>query len=269
MTNVRQIATLCTTSAMMIGLLAGCGSASTQSNAASGTQAASANKPQLILATSADYPPYEFHDMTGGNDQIKGFDMDVANQISKDLGFTFTVKDMSFDGLVGALQTGRADFVLAGMTPTPTREKNVDFSKLYYTAQNAIVEQKNGDLISMNQLVGKKVGVQTGSTQEQDAKQIKGATIVSLDTIPAIVQELKTGRIDAAIIESTVAKGYITNNPDLSLHMLPVSADNGSAVAFPKGSKWVAPFNKELGKMKADGELNQLIVKWFGGKQVK
>src|SRR5579875_2198861 len=213
-----KIAWMSASTLLCAALIAGCGTQNATNNTAGNTAAtgtAAKSQPQLVMATSADFPPYEFHDMSSGTDQIKGFDIDIANQIAKDLGFTFTIKDMNFDGLIGALQSGRADFVFAGMTPTPAREKNVDFSELYYTSQNAIVERKGANLTAASQLAGKKIGVETGSTQEQFAKTIKGATIVSLDQVPSVIEELKTGRIDAAILENTVAKGFLQNNPDL------------------------------------------------------
>lgn len=232
-------------------------------NAIQAVGAARTAQPTLRLATSADYKPYEYHDTSTGQDRIVGFDIDVATEIAKELHFKFTVSDMTFDGLVGALQAHRADFVIAGMTPTAARKKSVDFSNIYYQAKNAIVTKKGSKLTTRAALVGKKVGVQLGSTQEQDAKTIKGATVVSLDTIPEIIQDLKTNRIDAAIIESTVAKGNLATNPDLQMNMT-TSGDAGSAIAFPKGSPWVNKFNQVLAHMQRDGQMKQLIVKWFG-----
>jgi ABC-type amino acid transport substrate-binding protein len=252
-----------TMTAVTLAALTGCGATSTKTNQTSGT---AANEPTLVMATSADYKPYEFHDTSSGQDKIVGFDIDIANAIAKKLHFKMKIKDMDFNGLIGALQSGRADFVIAGMTPTAKREKSVDFSQIYYQAQNAIVTKQGSGITTLDQLKGKKVGAQLGSIQESMAKKVQGANVVSLNTIPTIVQDLKTNRVDAAIIEATVAKGYVTSNSNLQMNIIKDSGPNGSAIAFPKGSKWVAKFNTVLTQMKSDGELTQLINKWFGGQ---
>lgn len=228
----------------------------------------SGEKKTLIMATSADYKPYEFHDLTSGKDEIVGFDIDIARYIGKELGFEVQITDMNFDGLVPALQTKRADFVMAGMTPTPERQKNVDFSDIYYDAKNTIVSKKDSNLTKPEQLAGKKVGVQLGSIQEGAAKELaktaQGLQITSLNKIGEIIEEVKTGRVDAAIIEDTVAKGFVASNPELQLTVIETDETNGSAVAFPKGSPHTAEFNKVIKKMQENGELDKLIQKWFG-----
>jgi len=175
---------------------------------------------------------------------------------------------MNFDGLIPALQSNRADFVMAGMTPTPERQKNVDFSIIYYDAKNTIVAKQESKLTKPEQLAGKKVAVQTGSIQEEAAKElaktIQGMEIVSLNKTGEIVEEVKTGRVDAAILEDTVAKGYIDANPGLQFTTINEAENNGSAVAFPKGSPYVEDFNKVLKQMQENGEMDKLIKKWFG-----
>lgn len=119
-------------------------------------------KEKLVLGTSADYAPYEFHKEIDGKDTIVGFDIDIAKAIAEDLGVELEIKDMSFDGLLEALVTGKIDFIIAGMTPTPERAENVDFSNIYYTAvNNILINKENMDKISsLEDLKGKKIGVQ-------------------------------------------------------------------------------------------------------------
>lgn len=226
---------------------------------------------KLIMVTSADYPPYEFR-KTGSGDAIIGFDVDIAKYITRELGYELEIKDTDFSGLIPALQSGRANFAMAGMTPTPERLKNVDFSDIYYEAKNTIVAKKGSNLKIIADLSGKKVGVQLGSTQEKFAKEkIKGAKIVALNKTGDLIQEIKSNRINAAIIEDTIAKGFIANNPDLEFTTIPNSSEEaGSAIAFPKGSPLVQPFNKVLQQMKQNGEMDALVKKWFenqGGNQ--
>ncbi len=104
------------------------------------------------MGTSADYPPFESKD----GDKIVGFDVDLANALAKKTGHEIEVKDMDFNGLVTALKTNKVDIVLSGMTPTPKRKKQVDFSNVYYTAHNMIVTKKSSGIKSLDDLKGKR-----------------------------------------------------------------------------------------------------------------
>ena len=229
---------------------------------------ASVGKETLTMITSPDYPPYEFYETQGGDRKIVGFDIDIANYISKELGFKLEIAQSDFNGLIPALQANRADFVMAGMTPTPQRRENVDFSIIYYEAKDTIVASKTSNLTKPEDLSGKIVGVQLGTIQEQNAKQIAAKVaniqLKQLNKVPEIVQEIKAGRIDAAIVEDTVALGFVKANPDLQFNIIPsIENASGSAIAFPKGSQLVKPFNEVLQKMKNNGELERLSKKWF------
>jgi polar amino acid transport system substrate-binding protein len=217
------------------------------------------------MVTSPDYPPYEFYET--GSRQIVGFDIDIAKAITSELGYELKINESDFNGLVPALQANRADFVMAGMTPTPERQRNVDFSTIYYEAKNTIVATKASNLKVTKDLSGKTVGVQLGSIQagdaEEIAKKVPNITVKQLNKVPDLIQEIKAGRIDAAIVEDTVAKGFTDSNPQLMFSPIPSEGPSGSAIAFPKGSPLVADFNKVLAKLKASGELEKLASKWF------
>ncbi len=218
---------------------------------------------KLTMVTSADYPPYEYRDTATGKDEIIGFDTDIAKYITKKLGFGLEIKDTDFNGIIPALQSHRADFAMAGMTPTAERKKNVNFSDIYYEAKNTIVTRKGSNLKKPEDLAGKKVGVQLGSIQEKAAKKFKGVTLESLNKTGEIIEELKSKRIDAAILENTIAQGFIASNPDLEFNIIPNMEAAGSAVAFPKGSKLVDGFDGVLKQMKDSGEIERLVKKWF------
>lgn len=255
-------------SLLAVAVIAGCGTGN-QSGAGQGQATPSTGGAKtLTMATSADFKPYEYHDLTSGKDEIVGFDVDIAKYIGKELGYEVQINDMNFDGLVPALQTNRADFVMAGMTPTPDRQKNVDFSVIYHDARNTIVSKKDSNLTKPEQLAGKKVAVQLGSTQETTAKElaktVQGLQITSLNKLGEIVEEVKTGRVDAAIIEDHVAKGFVESNEGLQLTAIETAEAQGTAIAFPKGSVHVEEFNKVIKKMQENGEMDKLIQKWFG-----
>jgi arginine/lysine/histidine transporter system substrate-binding protein len=248
------------TTILFAGILAGCGKSE---NAKAG------DKKTLVMATSADYAPFEYIE-SDKSDEIIGFDVDLAKAIAGKLGYEVDVKDMDFGGLVQSLKSGQADFVLAGMTPTEKRKKNVDFSDIYYTAQHMIISKKDSGIATIEDLEGKTVGVQLGSIQEGKAEEINKTVAIKVENrnrIPELIQELKAGRFDAIIIEDTVAKGYLEKEADLTnFTMSDDPEEAGSAIAFPKDSGLTAKFNQELQKMKENGELQELIVKWFGGE---
>ncbi|MFS0552897.1 transporter substrate-binding domain-containing protein [Brevibacillus sp. 179-C9.3 HS] len=267
MKKSKSFISLALTSLLAAAVIAGCGTGNQPATGQASAPSAG-DKKTLVMATSADYKPYEYHDLSSGKDEIVGFDVDIAKYIAKELGYELQINDMNFDGLVPALQTNRADFVMAGMTPTPEREKNVDFSTIYYDARNTIVAKKESNLTKPEQLAGKKVAVQLGSIQEGIAKDlaktVSGLQITSLNKLPEIVEEVKAGRVDAAIIEDQVAKGFVESNDMLQFTTIEEVESNGSAIAFPKGSPNVAKFNEVIKKMHDNGEMDKLIQKWFG-----
>jgi len=225
--------------------------------------AANDAKGTLVMGTSADYPPFESVDAKNGG-QYVGLDIDIAKYITEQLGYKLEIINMDFNGLIAALQTGRVDFVMSGMSATDERRESVDFSMIYYSARNSIISTKDNAYDSIEQLNGKTIGVQLGSTQDYFAETIPGASLKKLNKIPDLVQELKTGRVDALIVEDAVAIDYVNANSDLTVEFLPAEADeNGYAIAFPKGSAIVNDFNGIITEMKESGKLDSLINTWF------
>lgn len=241
------------------GVLSACGSEESGSDSAS-------DKKVLKMATSADYKPFEYID-TAKSEEIIGFDVELAKTLAEKLGYELEVSDMDFGGLITALKNGQADLVLAGMTPTEKREKSVDFSDIYYTSNHMVVTAKDSGISSVEDLEGKTVGVQMGSIQETKADELAETINMKVEDrnrIPELVQEIKAGRFDAAIIEDTVAEGYLEKNDELTGYVLEQSEEEvGYAMAFPKDSELRGQFNDELQKMKENGELDKLILKWF------
>jgi arginine/lysine/histidine transporter system substrate-binding protein len=250
---------------IVLALLAGCGAV--EENSSSSNSGDESGK-KLVMATSADYPPYEFVDTAKGG-EIIGFDVDIAKHIAKELGYEIEIKDMDFNGLIPALDSGKADFVIAGMTPNAERKKTVDFSDEYYAAQQLIVT-KDDSIKSVKDLEGKTLGVQLASIQEKEAdKLLKEAkfNVEKRNKVTELIQEMKSNRVDAAIIEDAVAYEFLKENKELSSFALPNTDSAGSAIAFPKDSDLTEEFNKELKKMKEDGTLDKLVEKWFGVKK--
>jgi ABC-type amino acid transport substrate-binding protein len=269
---------------LSLSIVAGCASktAPTNAGAASSVPSASPSTSQsttqtpapenpykkagkIVLGTSADYAPYEFHKSINGKDTIIGFDIEIAKAIAKDLGVELEIKDMKFDGLLAALQAGNIDMVIAGMTPDDERKKSVDFSKIYYKAQQGIMVRtdEKDKYKTMDDLKKVRVGVQKGSTQEKIAnEQLQGATIKALGKIPDLVLELKNKKADALIVELPVAAAYVSKNPDISIaQAAPKADDGGSAVALKKGNTFlVQQIDKTLDKLIADKSVDKFVA---------
>ncbi|MBR2758820.1 MAG: amino acid ABC transporter substrate-binding protein, partial [Exiguobacterium sp.] len=189
--------------------------------------------------------------------------IEIAETITERLGYELKIEDMDFGSLLGALNSGRVDFVMAGMTPTEERKENADFSDIYLSATNLIMT-KDESLQAIEDLSGKKIGVQTASIQENIAKeQAPDAELVSLNKIPEIVQELNTGRIDAMVIEDTVAQKYLDQDDSFYTFALKEDGEKGSAAAFKLDDELRDQFNEELNKMMKSGEIDELVKKWF------
>ena len=223
---------------------------------------------KIVLGTSADYPPYEFHATIDGKDTIVGFDIEIGKEIAKDLGVELEIKDMKFDGLTAALQAGTIDMAISGMNPTPERQKAVDFSEIYYKAEHGIVikEENKDKFKTKDDFSGKKVGVQKGSIQEELAlTQMKGAEVKGLGKVPDLVMELVSGNADAVVMEIPVAKAnakankglYVIENPNFELD----ESEKGSAVAMPKDSKeLVGAINKTIDRLVKENKIEKYIV---------
>ncbi|WP_336776350.1 ABC transporter substrate-binding protein [Paenibacillus sp. MMO-58] len=218
---------------------------------------------KIVLGTSAEYAPYEFHKNVDGKDQIVGFDIEIAKEVAKDLGVELEIKDMDFGNLLAELKLGKIDFVIAGMTPDEERAKAVDFSKIYYDAkQGVLVRAEDKDKFkTMADLEGKAIGVQMGSTQEKIAQGIKGAKLKSLGKTTDLVLELKSKKVDALIVELPVAQGYANVNSDIALTSIsPEYKSGGSAVAVNKGEKdLLAEIQKTLDHLTADKKIDQWV----------
>jgi polar amino acid transport system substrate-binding protein len=223
------------------------------------------SKGKLVVGTSADYPPYEFHKEIDGKDTIVGFDTDVAKEIAKDLGVELEIKDMDFDGLLVAEQAGKVDLVLAGMNPTDERKQNVDFSDIYYKADNGFIVRKGEEdsIKSIDDLKGKKVGVQKGSIQEAYAQEnFKDSELKSLAKVTDLILDLDSKKIDAILVNLPVAQINCSKNEKLGISPFVVrDMEIGSAVAMKKGSSELqASVNNTIKRLKDENKIDEFAI---------
>lgn len=195
---------------------------------------------ELVVGLSADYAPYEFHATVDGEDKIVGFDVSIAQKIADDMGVDLHIEELGFDALLGALDTGKIDLIISGMSPTPERLQEVDFSDPYMNVQQRLVvrEEDQDKYTDVSQFSDVPIGVQKQTTQEELAQsELEGSQITSLQKIPDVVMNLKNGKVDGAILEGPVAKAYVDENDDLSFSDLEFEeGEKQSAVALPKDS---------------------------------
>ena len=223
------------------------------------------SKGKLVVGTSADFPPYEFHKEIDGKDEIVGFDIDIAKEVAKDLGVELEIKDMDFDGLLVALQAGKVDMVFAGMSPTEERKQNADFTDVYYQGNHTFIMRagEEAGMNAMEDLNGKKIGVQKGSIQEEMAKEAYGEeNLKSLAKVTDLVLDLKNNKVDAILVETAVAEFNVEKNEGLALTGFTVEDETGgSAIALKKGSEEVvAEVNKTIQKLKDEKKIDEFVV---------
>ncbi|MDZ5254253.1 transporter substrate-binding domain-containing protein [Clostridium sp. LIBA-8841] len=253
--------------AMIGGLtlsLAGCGANATKGeNDSNGKVAKIKENGKLVVGLSADYAPYEFHIMKDGKDQIVGFDIDIAKEIAKDMDVDLEIKEMDFGAIVQSVKSGAIDLGISGITPDEKRKEAVDFSDIYYEADQGILINKNNkdSIKGIEDLKGKKVGAQIGSIQAEIANGIEGADVKLLDNVNTLILELKTGKLDALIVELPVAKIATEVNEELATADNGIkNSEGGSAIAIQKGNKdLVDQVNATIKKLKDDGNMDQFV----------
>lgn len=221
---------------------------------------------KLVVGTSADYPPYEFHMMDGGKDNIVGFDIDIAAEIAKDMGKELEIKDMDFAALLGALEAGKIDMVLAGMTPDDEKRKNADFSEIYYKAEQGVVirAEDKDKYKTAEDFKDVKVTVQQGTSQEKIAgTQLIGCQLKTLKKVGDLVLDLKSKKCDAIIVELPVAKAYVKENPELIISEVQVQDEvGGAAAAVAKGNtKLLEQVDKTLKRLAEEGKIDEYVTK--------
>lgn len=244
--------------------MVGCGNNAKNTNASA--LEAIKSKGKLVIGTSADYPPYEFHSNKDGKDEIVGFDIEIAKQFAADLGVELEIKDMAFDGLLVALQSDKIDMVFSGMTPTDERKQNADFSEIYYTATHGFILRAGEEtaITKMEDLKGKKIGVQKGSIQEGIAKEnFEAADIKSLDKITDLVLDLKNNKVDAVLAELPVAQINVQKNQGIAIadKLKVEDKTGGNAIAMKKNSPELqAEINKTIKKLKDEKKIDQFVL---------
>ena len=255
---------------MMTMGLAACGGSADGSAAASGGESDSyidqiKAKGELVVGTSADYPPYEFHTEIDGVDTIVGFDIAIAQSIADDLGVELKIVDMSFDNLLMSLSNGEFDMVIAGLSADEERMKTNDFSDTYLESKNLILVRKEDEskYTTTDSLKGVKTGAQTGTMCYDRIVPFVGEdSMVGLAKVPDLVMELKNGKVDVITLDYMAVLTYAAENDDLvAVDCGLPSDDEGYSIAFQKGNTEMVEYvNGVLAELKESGAIDQYII---------
>lgn len=217
----------------------------------------------LTMATNAYFPPYEYYD---GSDII-GIDVDIASKVAEKLGLELKVEDMEFDSIITAVQSGKADMGLAGMTVTEDRKKNVDFSDSYATGVQVVIVKEDSDIATLDDLKEKKIGVQLSTTGDIYATDEFGKDyVVQYNKGNDAVMALTQGQVDAVIIDNEPAKSYVEANEGLKILDTAYAEEQYAACISKDNAELTKAVNEALAELKADGTLQQIIDQYIAAK---
>ena len=271
---IKKLFALTLGAVMLLTVLTGCGSSETTApQEPQATEAQAEEQPaaeastlleqikakgKLVVGTEAQYAPYEFKDLDAN---FVGCDMWLAQQIADSLGVELEIVDMSFAGIIPAVQSGQVDLGIAAFTNTPERAEEIDFSNLYETsAQLLIVKTGNADTYSTKEaLAGQKVGAQKGTIQSQLIQSaLPDSELFELEKYPALALEVQNGNIAGLVVDQAVGESLVANsNGELEVSNFEFSAEEasfGKSVVIAKGNEdLVAAVNEVIDKVVADG----------------
>ena len=215
---------------------------------------------KLTMATNAAFPPYE---MTTDAGEFEGIDIETAQAIADKLGLELQIDDMDFDAALLSVQQGKADIVMAGVTVTDERKAVMDFSDSYATGIQSIIVPEGSDIASPDDLAGKKIGTQRGTTGYIYCSDDFGdENVVAYDDGLTAVQALNNGQVDAVVIDNAPAQEFIAANPGLKI--LDTSyAEEDYAIGMAKNSPLEDAVNSVLEELKADGTLQAIVDKYI------
>lgn len=216
---------------------------------------------KLIMSTNAAFPPYE---MTTDSGEFEGIDIETAQAIADKLGLELQIDDMDFDAALLAVQQGKADMVMAGVTVTDERQNVMDFTDSYATGIQSIIVKEDSDIASVDDLAGKKIGTQRGTTGYLYCSDDFGdENVVAYDDGLTAVQMLNNGQVDCVVIDNAPAKEFIAANPGLKL-LDTAYVEESYAIGIGKGNTELKDaINTALEELKADGTLQAIVDKYI------
>lgn len=266
--------------AMTAAMMMGCGSKTEEAAAPAETEAPAEEEAEapaeeteeaeapaaeggvLVMGTNAEFPPYEFYE----GQEVVGIDAEMAAAVAEKLGMELKIEDMAFDSIIPALTAGKIDMGVAGMTVTEDRLASVDFSDSYATATQVIIVKEDSEIASADDLAGKTIGVQLGTTGDIYASDVEGATIEQYNKGMEAVMSLSQGKIDAVIIDNEPAKVFVSEVEGLKI-LDEAFVTEEYAIALAKGNtELLDKVNAALAELKEDGTLQSIVDKYISAE---
>ena len=219
-------------------------------------------KTTLVMATNAEFPPYEYRD----GENFAGIDVEIAQAIADDMGLDLVIEDMQFDSIVPAVQSGKADIGIAGMTVTEDKLQNIDFSIPYTTSTQVVIVTNDSPITSPVDLEGKTIGVQLGTTGDQYSSEIADATIERYNKGFEAVQALGQNKIDAVIIDREPARAFVADNEGLKILDEDYTVEDYAIAVAKDNQELLEQVNNSLTKLKDSGKLQEIIDKYISAE---
>ena len=226
---------------------------------------------KLIVGTSADYPPFEF---VNDKNEFDGFDMALIREIGKRLGLEIEIQDISFNGLIAALKAGQIDVIVAAMSATPERDKEVDFTDNYYIGTDAILVREDSDITlnTAEDMAKYKIGVQTGTVHETwvqenlvDSGKMSADNVSHYDRAELAIADLKNGRVDVVAMDYYAAQAYIKQG-GIKLALKQNLSGENLAIAVPEGAKGLQwHLNQVIQQLWDEGYIEKLAQQYLTG----
>lgn len=219
----------------------------------------SMDKDTLVMATNAEFPPYEYYD----GSEVVGIDVEIAQAVCDELGKELVVEDMAFDSIITSVASGKADFGLAGITITDERKESVNFSDTYAHASQVVIVTEDSDITCVDDLTGKILGVQLGTTGDIYAGDVEGATVERYNKGFEAVQAMMTGKIDAVIIDQEPAKAFVAENEGIKILDETFTEEDYAMAIAKDNDELVEAVNEALATLKASGKLDEIVAKYI------
>ena len=216
------------------------------------------NANELIMVAEAGFAPYEYYD----NGEIVGVDVDIANEIAKEMGKKLVVKDVAFDSIINEVKTGKADFGAAGISYSDERAEEVDFSVNYSVSKQVVIVKENSAITSTKDIDNKKIAVQLGSIADTYVTDnYKNAEIVRQKKYLAAIEDLKVGKVDLVVMDELPAKEIIEKNSGIKILDGELTSDSYGMIVKKGNTELLETVNKVLNRLSNDGSIDNFIIK--------
>lgn len=225
----------------------------------------------LRVGTNPEFPPFEY---VGDSGEIEGIDVEIINAIAADLGMTVQMEAMDFDALVPSLVSGKLDVAIAGMTITKDRKNSVLFSEPYFDATQVVILREDSDINTVEDLAGKKVGVQLGTTGDlmMSEPEYGVGEVSRYNKAMDAALDLQNGRLDAVVIDTLPARQFVLSLDGLIMRddILKDAPVESYGIAVPMGQEeLVEKINDSLERMMEDGTFDAILVKYVESEEAE